>query len=86
MQYVTIASTGNTTDFGDLTSIRWLLTSTANLTRGIFAGGTNDSGRTNVMDYISIDSTGNATDFGDLTSAKGSLFVGMVSSAHGGLG
>ena len=85
MQYVTIASTGNTTDFGDLSSVGWLLTSTANSTRGIFASGTNDSGRKNVMDYISIASTGNATDFGDLTSARNNLMNGMVSSAHGGL-
>tara|TARA_R110000824_G_scaffold375629_1_gene566564 strand:- start:1884 stop:2855 length:972 start_codon:yes stop_codon:yes gene_type:complete len=67
--YVTITSTGNTTDFGDLTLTRRSASGVSNDTegRGVFAGGTNSSGtKVNTMDYITIASTGNATDFGDL--------------------
>ena len=62
MDYVTIASTGNATDFGDLTAARYALTAAASPTRGVFFKGTNVA---NTMDYITIASTGNATDFGD---------------------
>lgn len=64
IEYITISSTGNSSDFGDLTQARLLFTGTSNGTnnRGIFAGG--DS--YNTIDYITISSIGNATDFGDL--------------------
>ena len=39
MQYFTIASTGNSTDFGDTVSSLQELTGVSNNTRGIFAGG-----------------------------------------------
>jgi len=71
IEYVEIASTGNTSDFGDLTLNRNSLASFASPTRGCFAGGNNSptapANTTNVIDYITIGSTGNAVDFGDLT-------------------
>lgn len=74
ISYITISSTGNATDFGDLTAARWALTATSNgvTDRGIFAGGVSgvSSPNTNVIDYITISSTGNATDFGDLTAVR----------------
>jgi hypothetical protein len=69
MDYITIASTGNATDFGDLTVGRYNLSGcSGNGYRGVFGGGDGSGGRTDdqVMDYITIASTGNATDFGDL--------------------
>ena len=39
MDYVTIASLGNATDFGNLTSIRWEVGSCSNGSRGVCAGG-----------------------------------------------
>jgi hypothetical protein len=39
MDYVTIASAGNATDFGDLTDPRIKGAGISNLTRGVFAGG-----------------------------------------------
>ena len=69
LEYVTIGSTGNTTDFGDLTSARDETAAVNSSTRGVFGGG--DTGSvSNVMDYITLASTGNAIDFGDLTVAK----------------
>jgi hypothetical protein len=67
IEFLTFASLGNCTDFGDLTQGRSNQTSGANPTRAIFAGGFNGSpGFTNVTDYVTIASAGNALDFGDL--------------------
>jgi len=70
IEYITIASTGNSTDFGDLTVARNYTAGASNNTRGIWCGGFNSAVvETNIMDYITIASLGDATDFGDLTQA-----------------
>jgi len=69
IDYVTIATTGNATDFGDLTVARGFVGSCSSATRGLWAGGDTGS-RSNVIDYVTIASTGNATDFGDLSSIR----------------
>jgi hypothetical protein len=70
IQYVTIASLGNGTDFGDMTLVRGRQAALASSTRAVNCGGeTTSAALTNVMDYVTIASTGNATDFGDLTSS-----------------
>jgi hypothetical protein len=72
IDYVTIATTGNATDFGDMLSSIMQLGGTGSETRGIFAGGA-ASGPGSIVDviqYITIASTGNSTDFGDLTGAR----------------
>ena len=69
IQYITITSAGNASDFGDLTAVRSNLAATSNLTgnRGVFGGGLDsESSPSNIIDYVSINSTGNASDFGDL--------------------
>jgi hypothetical protein len=81
IQYVTIATTGNATDFGDLVSAISAITACSNNTRGVFAGGF-DTGQTNVIQYITIASTGNSTDFGDLLSVAQAL-AGCSSSTRG---
>ena len=74
MDYITIASAGNATDFGDKTVATYYNTSSANTTRGIIAGGIDSSSnRTNVIEYITIASTSNATDFGDLSTTRSYL-------------
>jgi hypothetical protein len=81
ISYVTIASTGNATDFGDLTQSKRLNEAAlSSNTRGVRGGG--DSS-TNTMDYVTIASTGNATDFGDLLAANEG--PSGCSSGHGGL-
>jgi len=69
LDYITIASTGNVTDFGDLTVGRQNMSSgvTSSSTRGLIFGGDASGSTSNVIDYITIASTGNAQDFGDLT-------------------
>ena len=80
--YITMASTGNTSDFGDLLAANYALAGLADATRGVFGGG-NASGRTNVIQYVTIASTGNATDFGDLLGATGDLAGNIASSTRG---
>ena len=71
IQYVTIASTGNTTDFGDLSASRDRGSGLSNSTRGIVGNGLNSSfADVNIIEYVTIASTGNATDFGDSTDAR----------------
>lgn len=70
IDYVTIATTGNATDFGDLTVARSYLAGISNSVKGLAAGGIpSGGGNSNIIDYVTIASTGNATDFGDLLSA-----------------
>ena len=64
MDYITISSTGNATDFGDLTDGREILSACSNSSRGVFGGG---DGAAYTIDYITFATTGNAQDFGDLT-------------------
>ena len=64
MDYITIASTGNATDFGDLSAAKDLLGACSSGSRGLFGGGSTGS-TINVIDYITVANTGNATDFGD---------------------
>ena len=82
IDYVTIASTGNASDFGNLTQARNALTGLSSNVRGVNAGGATPS-KQNTIDYITIASTGDATDFGDLTAAW-SVLAG-ASDSHGGL-
>ena len=68
IEFVTIATTGNSQDFGDLTQGRGNFTGLCSSTRGVFAGGTNPAN--NIIDFVTIASTGNATDFGDMIDAN----------------
>jgi hypothetical protein len=66
IQTIQMDTTGNATDFGDLTVARSSLAACSSLTRGVFGGG----GSSNVIDFVQFASAGNATDFGDLTVAR----------------
>ena len=74
MSFITIATTGNGTDYGDLTATKRQGEGCSNGVRGIFMGGENDSPSSNtynnVIDFCTIASIGNASDFGDLTQAR----------------
>ena len=74
IDYVTISSTGDAQDFGDLSRNSSMeMASASNSTRGIFAGGYNPSPTLtyyNEIDFITTATTGNAQDFGDLTVAR----------------
>ena len=70
MDYMTIATLGNATFFGNLTQAASAKGQLANTTRMLMAG---DQGvspnflRINVIEYVEISTLGNGQDFGDLT-------------------
>ena len=80
MGYVTIATTGNATDFGNYTSSRYAVFGLSNSVTGIIGGGT--SGQ--VMNKITIATTGNATTAGSQGGSANA--IGGASDCHGGLG
>ena len=71
MDMIEIATTGDATDFGDL-SVRRSPGSCSSSTRGV-AGGGADPSVFSTIDYVIISSSGGANDFGDLTKARRSL-------------
>ena len=72
IEYFTISTLGNGTDFGDITDARRALGSVASRSRAVMAGGiTPADSWINTIDYITMSSTGNATDFGDTTTVTG---------------
>ena len=75
IHYATIATFGNTVDFGDLSVARRYAAGCSSKTRGLFAGGsgTVPADKMNTIEYITIASTGDAKDFGDLITARWGL-------------
>ena len=84
IDYLTIATLGNTLDFGD-SSGRDQGGGCSSSTRGV-AGGGYDNGTSTIavtIDYVQIMTTGNSIDFGDLTQKR--RHVQGASNGHGGL-
>lgn len=70
IDYITIQTTGNASDFGDLTAYKSGLTGTGNGTYATFAGGDASGTRTNVIEVVTVSTPANAADFGDLTAGR----------------
>ena len=88
IEYVNISSTGDVTDFGDMSSARYYAGSASSFTRGVIGGGWvgGSSPYTTVtMDYVTTASTGNAADFGDLTVTRQGLPGSSISSSTRGV-
>tara|TARA_Y100000310_G_scaffold130432_1_gene129616 strand:- start:72 stop:1031 length:960 start_codon:yes stop_codon:yes gene_type:complete len=71
ISYITITSTGDSAEFGDLyTNVAANRSGTSNGTdeRGIIVGG--DTSGKNVIQYITINSASNSQDFGDITEGR----------------
>ena len=83
INYVTIASTGNATNFGNLPVETYLQGACSSATRGVFAGG--NPVPYNIISYVTIATTGNTTDFGDLTAQRQGL-AGCSSATIGVFG
>ena len=86
IDYITIASDGNATDFGDTMTaggIHFTTGTASNQTRGVWAGGATPAYQDDIA-YVTIATTGNAVDFGNLTSAQ--VSKSGASDNHGGLG
>ena len=82
IDFLTIAQTGNSVDFGDLTLGRTGPFAMSSPTRSVLGGGYHGSSPngTNIMDFVTIASTGNAQDFGDLTQINN--FAGGTSCSN----
>ena len=77
IDYITIASTGNASDFGDLASgLTGSMGSCSDETRGIFAGGYDaPNGAKDMIQYVTMASTGDSVDFGgDLPAAVNNMY------------
>ena len=86
IQYVTIASLGNATDFGDNSILQRSMGACSNSLRAVYGGGNGPSTPTalNTLSYVEIATTGNGQDFGDLTTTK-SNDSKNCSDSHGGI-
>ena len=84
IDFVTIATTGNATDFGDMQNTAYAYAPASNQTRGLFAGGyqPNNSSVVNTIDLITIATAGNGSNFGDLTVRRRAL-AGLESTTRG---
>ena len=72
IDYITIATLGNSQDFGDTTESLHAGSSGSDSTRGLFSGGAVAGNNTNynTISYITISTTSNAVNFGDLSGPK----------------
>jgi len=92
IDFITIVTTGNATDFGDLTVARGEIGSLSSSTRAVWGGGRTNTPANgialNTIDYVTIASTGNALDFGDMISAvRGNGGIsGFSNNVRGGFG
>ena len=88
IDFITIASTGNSTDFGDLITAARLPGSSggSNKIRGVFVGGGVHPSYYNTMEFVTIATTGNSSDFGDISTDGGTPYGSVaVSGSHGGI-
>ena len=72
IDFVTIASTGNATDFGDLENKAYNVRGFSSRTRGVASCGQKGPSfaAVNTIEYVTIASTANANDFGDLSTVR----------------
>jgi len=84
IQSIVLATSGNASDFGDLTEARTNLGATASNTRGVWFGGQNTGpSTTNVIDYSTFSTAGNAIDFGDLVPSTGERLSASSNNVRG---
>ena len=83
IEYITIASTGNANDFGDLVTTSAQRGAFSSPVRGVWCGGYHPGNPEGQIDFVNIASTGNAQSFGDLTITQ--IRVGGGSNATRGV-
>ena len=82
INYINIATTGNTIKFGDLTAAKRFVTGTSDKIRALCCGGYTSSNQ-DVIEYVTIATQGDGVDFGNLTGSTYSSAA--ASNGHGGL-
>ena len=86
IDYITIPTLGNATDFGDTITgggDHFTTGTASNKIRGCFGGGSTPT-NLNTIAYVTIATTGNAAEFGDLVEVM--YQTAGASDSHGGLG
>ena len=87
IDYITIDSTGNALDFGNLTSGRFTGGAFASQTRALYVAGELAPGaESNIVDYVTISSLGNAIDFGDSTTNRRYTLAAVSNKTRGIIG
>ena len=82
IEFITIATQSNSTDFGNLTTIGSDIGTVSNGVRAVSAIGI-DSDFTNLIDFFTIATTGNASDFGDVASGSYGSHAALESPTRG---
>ena len=87
IDYVTISTAGNATDFGDLIERDILSSGGSSSTRSFVYGGRIHPGSpmSNRIEYVTFSSTGNATDFGDFPKTFNYGCIGNLGNATRGM-
>ena len=80
IEFITIATKGNGTNFGDMTRAVKGGGASASSTRSVCLGGNSQD----TIEYVEISTQGNAVDFGDATVGRN--YGASFSNGHGGLG
>ena len=85
MNYLTIATAGNASDFGDLYLYYAQVTAVSSSTRGVISGGSGPTAPTGTanIDYTTISSQGGVASFGTLTCGKRTAQAPMSDGVRG---
>ena len=86
MEFITIATIGNSSDFGDLSEAKQNLTGASSSTRGVIMGGTTATSpnfSVKSIEYTVISSAGGSNDFGDLIGGQAKDGAGVSSAVRG---
>ena len=84
IQFVTIASTGDASEFGDITVYSQASQACASPTRAVRGAGAGNPANQKVIDYVTIATRGDAVHFGELQTFFG-LFPASLSSTTRGI-
>ncbi len=85
IDYVTVPTTGDATNFGDLNNAVYTGAGLASRTRALYFGGEQTGGaQINVIDFVTIASTGDATDFGVVSGGSlAQIAAGVCNGTRG---
>ena len=83
IEFITIATEGNATDFGDRTQVGRAPACASNDTRCVMASAFTPAGYQNTIDFVTIATIGNASDFGDLSTARAGMSMSCNSTTRG---
>ena len=83
IDYVSIPTQGNATDFGDLLEVSREIGTGSNSNRAFFAG--NNNSNRDKIEYVTVATTANSADFGNLTEQKMRVAAGVMGDGTYGL-